>query len=517
MNYHPRYTAHHWSPIDRPASKKYYGLDWFWANGDDDAAGSPAYVRLHLQRPAKVYLAVAPEWDADFPDATLTGWNAEGWVQRPDDDEDFVSGIHQQYGRWLPTRMYIFSKRASGSLDLPEEKWIEANVKGIKTSGYWYLMLAEPNGDAPEAPANPAGVSAEIVPNQRCPDALHELWVTENTDDDDEDTRGRKWQTWHPMYDPCYWCGYDHEHGSSPKKFMDYEPKYGYVAWKNEREDESHEGFKGHVFRIGPYFVYWSIHVQTSSLRRIDVKLHTITFVVVHAATKELLVEVNHKGFFGFLATRVPDPGDFIALTEADQKLREELDEMDGKRNKRSINVIDLDNLDPRFEYRGTKTEDILRGEYEDWTTGPLCGGRGRRGMITTDTTNPATAFKSVDNKVKQQLGFTWGDRSFKHDGSSRIVLMSDFEFGYDHCMFKLADIMGGTSKDGVFYTDPAGIKIVRGPGENSVKQFIKPGFSLSLQDFNVFDPVDVWTGLYEMNAERGVSSYGFVIDPEVN
>lgn len=203
-NYHPRYRGHTWAPRENLGSTKYKGLDWFWANSGTYSNAS--YVTLFLQRRSRVYLVVTYSYNPAYPRATLPGWRPEGYVQLVDGEKDvFKYGVQQSLTRWLPSSAYVFSKLAGPYVHLPERGWVRDNVGGIESSGDWYVMLAETNGAAPAPPKNPAGISVPIVPNQKCPDSLHDRWVTRNTDDKDRDTRGKMWRTWHPMWDPCYW------------------------------------------------------------------------------------------------------------------------------------------------------------------------------------------------------------------------------------------------------------------------------------------------------------------------
>lgn len=58
---------------------------------------------------------------------------------------------------------------------------------------------------------------------------------------------------------------------------MGYEPKFGYVSWKNGRERENHAGFKGVVLEEDGKLVYYMTHGQTSNVGRLPVRFHTIT------------------------------------------------------------------------------------------------------------------------------------------------------------------------------------------------------------------------------------------------
>lgn len=295
---------------------------------------------------------------------------------------------------------------------------------------------------------------------------------------------------------------------------MNYEPKFGYVAWKNNREVESHAGFKGVAFKYGEFLIYYCLHAQTSKLRRVSERHHSIILVVVDARTKELLVELQHKAFYGALMTRKKGGG-FIALSTEEERIVRQLEEDNHSRNKRSVNVIDVKNLHPAYEYN-MPLSSIIHGRYEEWTTGPICTARGHRGMITVDFRNPITGIKSARQRtVPVNLGSYYGDTFLRHDGSARRFVMREFELSEDDCVFKLKNILGGMSIDGSFYTDAYGVNIVATSGTIHVKQYMKRGFKMKVDGH--FEPVDVWNGLFEKDAGNRRSSYGFGLDPEVN
>ncbi|CAN8076345.1 unnamed protein product [Agarophyton chilense] len=509
--YYPRYTGRRFAPVSDQKSTVYHGLDWFYASNYKQPV-TDSFVRLNLHRDAKIYLIVGASYDRNYPPATLRDWNSEGWAERVDDFEDeFVYGVHQRDSKWLPNRAYIFSRGAKGSATLPSQAWIEDNISGVNAIGGWYAMIAQSDGTPSKPPAQPTGVTEAILPNQRCPNALHDTWVTPENDASDLDVSGKMWPTWHPQWDPCYWCAYDHEHGSATLPLMNYAPKFGYTPWKNENEDESHEGFKCAVFRSGAYYVCFCIHAQTSSVRRIGLRSHSIIFVVTDAATKELLVEVTHKGYFGFTGVRKRGGG-FMGLTADEEDRRLALRADGHSTNKRSVNVIDVNALNPEYEYN----DDLMRGRYEEWTTNAICSGHGHDGMLNMDIRNPITGIVSsarADEKVN--LGSMKDGTLLRHDGSSKLVHFRDFQFGEDYCIFNLRDIHGGRSVNGTFYTDPTGKKLMSGPGKSNLRQFVKPGFKFQMTGH--YDVVDPWGGELILDADAGQSSNGYGLDPNVN
>lgn len=202
-NYHVNPPSHSYAPKDDLNSTKYDGLDLFWSYQDGEG---PEYIRLQFQRAAKVYLLVQYDSDDDYPAGELEGWKAEEYVELVKGYGDrLVYGVHQKDEKYVPGRAYAFSKVVESEVILPSGEWIQENTRGLSADPDWVVLVAEEDGSAPRVPKSPSAVSEEIKPNERCPDELHDLWVTANTDDNDPDTEGMKWPTWHPMWDPCFW------------------------------------------------------------------------------------------------------------------------------------------------------------------------------------------------------------------------------------------------------------------------------------------------------------------------
>lgn len=294
---------------------------------------------------------------------------------------------------------------------------------------------------------------------------------------------------------------------------MGYDPKFGYVAWKNGRETEVHEGFKGVVLKEDNYLVYFMMHGQTSNVRRLGVRFHTLTLVVADAETKDILLEVAHKGDFGFISARKKGGG-VVPLQKKDEDLMKEMEEKDMFRQ-RTVNVINEGNLDARFLYR-EKPQDLLRGEYEEWTSNPICSLSGYHGALRMDFTDPISGIKvASDLTGKIDLGDDSDLGFIKNDGVGRIFRASEYKIEEDMCMFRLADIDGGRSSDGEFYTNAFGTKLMSKPGPNAVRQFVTPGFSMKLD--GDYEAIESWTGMYEKDHEGRMINYGYGVDPAVN
>lgn len=285
---------------------------------------------------------------------------------------------------------------------------------------------------------------------------------------------------------------------------MGYVPKFGYTALKNGKEQEAHEGFKNFVFQQGPYMVYFSLHVQSSHLRRVRERFHTITLVVTNKKTGELLIELSHKADFGFLAARRSTFG-FMALTEKDEEMREAQFRPRGERRMRTINVVDMGHLDRRFKYRHNPME----GVYEAWTTATICSSVPPHGEITMDIKNPVTGVRNVYDKVLKPVVL---GSSTVNVATSRNLRIGGIEISAQHCKF---DNYGGL-RGGWFYTDAYGKNVLSGPGTNAIRQYIKPGMRISLNgNFELGE--DVWAGLFEHNKSGFFMDHGFGVDPMQN
>lgn len=295
---------------------------------------------------------------------------------------------------------------------------------------------------------------------------------------------------------------YDHEHGSSPKHIFGYEPKFDYGAFKNNRQNEPNRGFKGFVFSQGPYWVYYSLHVITSDLLRVTLRLHTITLVVASKSTGEILVDLTQKGDFGFQSVRLADGRSFRPLTPDDVAIQQEL--ASGTLMFRSMNVIDANNLNRDFSFRNP----LMLGQYEEWQTLPMCTRSNRKKKAVQSTfKTPGTGIKSLtETSTRVDLGRMVNGAFYKSTGLFRTLRLPKLTVAASLCP-------GGAS--GEFYTDPSGKTVVSGPGPTHVRQYVQPGFSAVFS--GKYEPVDQWIGLHSRGARGFFVDHGYGIDPDLN
>jgi hypothetical protein len=248
--YVPRLCNVTFVEMTKPTSGIFKGLDYFFPGFFPPFAfNSSRAVSVRFNRPAKVFVLIHASYNWRNPEnATLPGYKSLGWAEVPKDKNvEIKYGVYKTVSRNISSRAYVVYKDAPNSVaSLPDAGWILQNLKGISipTNTVSYSVLfAEADGSASVAPESPPGVGP-IPTGGRCPSALHDLWTTPGNDDSDYDTADEVFSTWHPMWDPCYYCAYDHEHGSNAGALLGISPAYSLPAWKNYRQDENHNGFK---------------------------------------------------------------------------------------------------------------------------------------------------------------------------------------------------------------------------------------------------------------------------------
>lgn len=201
--YLPRHTDHVYAPVDNLKSTKYRGLDLFHTHGRT----SGSKFDMYFQRPARVYLFADVE-DSAFDGTSrpkFAGWRFQEWAQRVKGADTITYGVHQK----LEKRMYkyaaVFAKNTGGSqvVSVGQPKKLKEDNESAKFLGSFNLWIAEANGK----PSPPVGKfkGSEIKPNTKCPEKLHDEWTTVDRNKEDKDTRGVKFTTWHPQWDPCFW------------------------------------------------------------------------------------------------------------------------------------------------------------------------------------------------------------------------------------------------------------------------------------------------------------------------
>ena len=368
------------------------------------------------------------------------------------------------------------------------------------TSGFFSILVAESDGRPVREPSYPSDMRIEA--GQFCPRQLHDKWVAREIDYDDPCTRGRTFKTWHPLWDPCFWCSYGHEHGSAAPLLMGYQPRYDYSALKNNHQNESHEGFKGIVADVGSHWLYVSLHAQMSSGSRFHARYHTMVIAAVRKSSMEMELELQFKADFGSLTVRKRSVG-IVGVSKKGEELRC----MFGyKRHHRLVNIIDPQQIDPRWKYK--KGDRLLREEYEQWATRPMCSEISNAREPAIDFKDAGLAKRYVSGKETTRLGRMKGGRLHLYPSVNRELRSKDWVIDGDLCKFS-------DGVHGKFYTDVYGEDVRDGPGTNNVRQYIKKGFRTKISgDFETTDP---WLGLY-LNGIRGeLRNIAFGIDETKN
>lgn len=89
-------------------------------------------------------------------------------------------------------------------MKVPSSDEIVANAKNIVIKGKAiHFWIAEKDGTPSKRIGKFRG--KRVTSNARCPDQLHEEWFAYDENKEDKSTRGVKFRTWHPAWDPCYW------------------------------------------------------------------------------------------------------------------------------------------------------------------------------------------------------------------------------------------------------------------------------------------------------------------------
>jgi len=509
--YIPRYKQHTWAPTSDQSSRKYEKLDFFATYMQKK--GPKIYLHLYFQRPAKVYIFVGGRFDKTLPRVSLPGWKSEGWasMSKGDASERAHVGLMNTKDFPVSQHAYVFSKLSTdNSIAMPSMMWVSANVRGYKSNGYYFALIGEADGSPVKAPPPPTK-NMTIVAGKHCPDELHDEWMVKGAfDPNDPDTVNRPFRTYHPMWDPCYWCAYKHEHGSAAEKLMGYIPRYGYAALKNKHEDESHGGFKDFVLDLGEHRLYYSIHAHLSLPRRFFTRFHTVVIVLADTKTQEVLAHFNYKADFGFASTKAAKGG-MIPLTAKEAKLQAKQKRKEAPPGFREVNILDPKNLDPRVLYR-KRGKSLTIGEYERWMASPMCAAKNIAGPVA-DIKGAQNALRTMASKGDDItiLG-KWMHGSFrKHTGVKRDLRFRAWTMGWDYC-----GLNGTAPKDGVFYTDPYGYTRRDGPGVNNMRQYIKPGLKVKLPD-GIYMTDDTWLGLFKVGYIGAMRDIMSAIDPSKN
>lgn len=206
--YYPRYKRLDYTPIDNAGSTKYKNLDFFYIGGARDSQRGSSLAVVYFQRPAVVYMFVnAKGYMPKNPsEGSMPGWKSEGWAYQGSGGKTLSYGLHQKSTFTVTRYVFVFSKRTHGrlhSIVLPHFGWVRRSTSMLMAKGSYHIRVAEVNGIAPALPS--AFKGTRIFSNERCPDVLHEAWSTGDDNPQDRDTQMKRFGSWHPQWDPCFW------------------------------------------------------------------------------------------------------------------------------------------------------------------------------------------------------------------------------------------------------------------------------------------------------------------------
>lgn len=359
------------------------------------------------------------------------------------------------------------------------------------------------------------------LPNQNCPDWLHNMYVTKSQRRWSRSKLQRRepqyWRTWHPTIDPVFWCYFDHEHGSFPGRT--YLPTFGYTAWNTPdkttadgRQSESHRGFK--IFYLpleADRAAVFTVHMHASQARRFSTRHHTISFAVLrgHPARRQKVeMELSFKADFG-PAMGQSNHRIAVPLTDEDRQINSEL-EREKRRAARNFNVLNVDknfpdSLDRSFRIKGDISrgpDGVLDGMYEQWqATFPSCTAPVNRkeGAFLFDIRDPATAVRLPGQTTDENIQWLNGV------SLRRMIIIHhhDITMSLKHCMPRVRSIV--RRRKGVFYTDPFFKRIFYQGGRNRVRQFIKRRFVELKFPLGFIRANDPWSGIYAFNGSPGL------------
>lgn len=321
------------------------------------------------------------------------------------------------------------------------------------------------------------------VPNRRCPQWLHDLYVVQSKSgqsEREETGEPSYWRTWHPTIDPIYWCSFGHEHGSYPGR---YRPMFEYTAWKKEdfssttgRQQESHQGFKIFSFAVPRKgsernrAVVITVHQHLSNPRRFHARTHTVVFAVLDMDRDWYVeAELHFKMDFGPAQVTYSN-GRTVPLSFRDDQAEQEMQRAGFNAGRRFtvLNLTDYpSSVDRDFQLKPSWTDlrTLSEGIYEQWK-----GSLGTCSMSDSEinygflfeTRDPATALRGTQSYEMERLRGSSANRL--------LVLRRPLYIRRNKCHFH------GKVKE-TFYSDVDLKEIRPGYGQYVVRQFMKADF----------------------------------------
>lgn len=529
------------------------------ANSRPGTVYSPYYMRFELHRQATVFvlmsvhhshIAMVRDLDDFAIVETPEGWGKPFALRHDPSTSSFalspeIKGMVHKYNPRVTTVAVAFKVPVGDDLTVTLPSPSSIKVNGVSFNRY-FVLFAQPEETPPlplplpfPAPSLPdpfmspvtgslvTPANAVPVPNDYCPEWVHDLYVTPSRTGGAA-TLGEPafWRTWHPLVDPVYWCYFDHEHGSYPGPT--YRPQFGYTAWKtpdssttNGRQDESHNGFKIVAFTVpGDSLsrkVVTTVHMHLSKARRFTARHHTMIFAVL-SASGELEAELHMKMDFGAAVAKLAGTRGVGPPLQGDGGLQQSIYDETGRVLRivahRRFNVVQMGSNFPETVNKSygfgplRDSTEKMNGLYELWRA-PLNGCTGKKyghSGFRYDIEKPATAINIPGATTDENI--VW----LKGSSMQKTLFIIPFTFAPEYCEF------GGVSGvSGVFYTDSYFKEKHGGEGDFSTRQFIKEGFvPLNLPRYH-YKLTNMWSGDYTCECTLQTRLHPINIDGAIN
>lgn len=280
--------------------------------------------------------------------------------------------------------------------------------------------------------------------------------------------------------------------------------------------------------------MYFSLHSQLSTLRRVRTRYHSVNLVVADKTKRppEIVADIHYKADFGYNAVRpnratVPRSTEFITVRSEDENIKKTLP-ANGKRNLRTINIIDRNNLTALKAVFNIRNDKL--GNYEEWRTVPICtkATGAKNDGLQTILKYPGLAVRSerMDISTSTELGLEIKGVKYRSVNLERVLKTVKLAIDQKSCP---------QGRSGVFYTDPFG-NVVPKRNRAAIKQIVKKDLKIDIQKGR-WEPVDAWQGLYGIGDGKGCGgnktpgekrgkefldqgfflSLGYGVDPKVN
>lgn len=314
----------------------------------------------------------------------------------------------------------VFRKQiSSDSFTLPA-------IKG-STPAYT-LLFAEKNGKPSSHPKTPAGLAVPIA-NETCPDWVHNEFKAYGPD-------GKIYPSWHPQVDPIYWCYFRHEHGVNPAAFdSHFSIPFGY-AGNAMGMHEAHPGYKVYVWDDQYGYRWFALqHQGTATNQAACGQYHELDVAAKNKRTGEIVSEQFFVGNYGASKT----------LT-AVHPLTPSACPNQGKKDGNGVRYLPIaTELDIHEEPWTVGSEKVIGFNFAGFT-------------VNTEDSMRMCKDMSCDNII------------YTHLSGSNHTLGYVTGFGPK----------AGMGHEGIYYTDPMGYMIMSAKGKGIVRQYIKPGVSIS-------------------------------------